>query len=92
MLSGTSTAHINRLKDVFSDPMSEVYLLFYQGALFLQREDSIIPVVHTQLNSFLKNLLGKLASVNAIQAVDEDDNYSLDYKDLRNQLPGVYKR
>ena len=47
--------------------------------------------MHTQLSSFLKNMLGKLASVNAIQAVDEDDNYSLDYKDLHNQLPGVYK-
>ena len=45
------------LHQVFSDPMIELYLLFYQAVLqpfvimnkFMQREDTIISVMHMQL-------------------------------------------
>jgi len=45
--------------------MSEVYLMFYQAVLqlfvhfnlFLQRDDPLIPVLHSEVNGFLKKLL-----------------------------------
>ncbi len=63
-----------RLRSLFKDPMTEVYLLFYQSSLqafinfnmFLQREDPIIPVVHEQTTSFLRKLGSKFLTVAAI--------------------------
>lgn len=77
--------------------MSKVYLLFYQAVLqlfinvnkFLQREDPIISAMHTQLNNFLKKLLGRFVTTTAIQTAD-DDLTILDYKDPTNQLPGIF--
>ena len=77
---GNSNARVDRLKAVYSEPMSEVYLLFYQAALqpfikinkFLQREDPIISVMHAQFNSFLKKLFGRFVTITAIQEADMD--------------------
>ena len=63
----SSNARSERLTTVYSDPMTEVYLMFYQAVLqvyvkfnmFLQREDPLIPVLHNEVNSFLKKLLLK---------------------------------
>jgi hypothetical protein len=60
-----------RLHSIFEDPMTEVYLLFYQSALqpfihfnmFLQREDPIIPVVHEQTTLVLQKLASKFLTV-----------------------------
>ena len=91
---GNSNARVDRLKAVYSEPMSEVYLLFYQAALqpsikinkFLQREDPIISVMHAQFNSFLKKLFGRFVTITAIQEADMDIT-GLDYNNPCNQLP-----
>ena len=64
----SSNARSERLTTVYSDPMTEVYLMFYQAVLqvyvkfnmFLQREDPLIPVLHNEVNSFLKKLFSSL--------------------------------
>ena len=70
----------NRLVSAYTNPMTEVYLLFYHSSLqlfkninmFLQREDPIIPVVLDQLLSFVKNLLAKFVNVVAIRNAGSD--------------------
>ena len=94
---GASNARAERLKTVYSDPLSEVYLMFYQAALqmfmhfnkFLQREDPLIPVLNSQINGFLKKLFGRFIILAAIQAVDKDEDIgSLDYGNEELHLPG----
>ena len=56
-----------RLHDIFENPMTEVYLLFFQSILpcfthanqFLQREEPLIHVLQPQLLSLFKKVLGK---------------------------------
>ena len=89
------TARASRLKSVLSDPMTEVYLFFYQAVLqlfitinkLLQREDSILPIMHAQFYLFLKKLLGRFVNIAVIQSA-EDDLTQIDYADTANQLPG----
>lgn len=90
-----SIARFERLKKLFSDPLTEVYLMFYEAALqcfigfnkFLQREDPIISVILSQMNNFIKKLLGRFVTVTAIRAADGDLS-GLHYEDSENQLPG----
>ena len=91
-LAGTD-ARFERLQRLYTDPMSEVYLFFYQSALqlfvrlnlFLQKDDPIIPAVSGQLWQFLKNLLGRIVTIAAI--IDSQaDISSVQYKD--QQLSG----
>ena len=97
MLAGSSNARVHRLRKVFCDPMSEVYLMFYQAALqpfitvykFLQSKDPIISVMHNQLTSFFKKLMGRFVCVSAIQAVDADIT-ELEFSNASNQLPGIH--
>ena len=57
----------DRLKKAYEDPMTEVFLLFYQASLqpfismnkFLQRDDPLIPIMADQMNNFLKKLFGQ---------------------------------
>ena len=57
-----SQARFKRLLNLFEDPMTEVYLLFYQSVLptfmhtnlLLQREDPSIFLVADTIRSFLK--------------------------------------
>ena len=94
-LLDSSNARSERLATVYSDPMTEVYLMFYQAVLqvyvrfnaFLQREDPLIPVLHSEVNSFLKKLFSRFIKVAAIQAV-KADIVSIDYENDENQLPG----
>ena len=86
--------HLNRLNKAFLDPMTEVYLLFYQAILqlfvtinkFLQREDPLIHLISKQMSSFLKKFFGKFVSISVIKAASDIThiNYSRD-----NQLPGT---
>ena len=69
-----------QLQKLFADPMTEVYLNFYQATLqtfahfnqFLQREDPIISLVDQQIQSFLTKRAGKFLTINAIKAAKSD--------------------
>ena len=62
-----SLARFKQLQSNFTDPMTEVYLLFFQSVLpcfthsnqFLQREDPLIHLLQSRLEKLLKNVLGK---------------------------------
>ena len=62
-----SQAQFKRLQSVFNDPMTEVYLLFFQSVLpsftwcnqFLQREEPLIHVLQPQLAKMLQSIRGK---------------------------------
>ena len=90
-----SQARFEHLRKVYADPMTEVYLMFYQATLqifvkfnkFLQREDPIIRVMLSQMNSFLKKLFGMFVKVSTIKAAE--DICSVSYDNLGNQLPGT---
>ena len=66
-VTGDNNQRFQRLQDVFSNPITEVYLLFYESVLqtfinfnkFLQREDPLIPVISKQMSSFLTKLAEK---------------------------------
>ena len=88
-----------RLRSLFEDPMTEVYLLFYQSSLqafinfnmFLQREDPIIPVVHEQTTSFLRKLGSKFLTVAAIKEADGDFS-TLNFEEAQFQHTGKVHR
>ena len=69
-----------RLQKLFADPMTEVYLYFYQATLqtfahfnqFLQREDPIISLVDQQIQSFLTKRASKFLTINTIKAAKSD--------------------
>ena len=71
-----SQARFTRLHNLFSRPITEVYLLFYQSILpvfnhfnqFLQREDPCIHLVHDCCESLLKKVLGKFIKLDVIKA------------------------
>ena len=83
----------DRLQKAYEDPITEVYLMFYQASLqlfitknkFLQREDPLIAVMAEQMISFLKKLLGKFVTITAIKAAS--NIVDVDYSRNR-QLPG----
>lgn len=80
---------------LFEEPMTEVFLLFYQSALqtflqfnmFLQREDPVIPVVYAQMQSFLQKLAGRFVRVPSIREAN-GDFLNMQFKELDVQLPG----
>lgn len=88
-----ATGREGRLMRVYSSPMTEVYLLFFQSALqvfvsfnkFLQREDSILPVLLQQIESFLTKLFGRFLTVSVIR--DAESITTVDYR-REKQLPG----
>ncbi len=69
-----STGREDRLACVYSSKATEVYLLFLQSALqvfvsfnkFLQREDSILPILLQQIESFLRKLFGRFVILSII--------------------------
>ena len=69
---GETANRFAQLQSVFSAPITELYLLFYQSALqvflhfnmFRQREDPLIPMIHKQMMSFLT----KLATIIKLQS------------------------
>ncbi|XP_071501886.1 uncharacterized protein [Diadema antillarum] len=86
--------YFGRLRVLFEDPMTEVYLLFYQSALqtflqfnaFLEREDPVIPIVHAQMQSFLQKLASKFVRVQTIKEA-KGDFMNMHYKALDVQVP-----
>ena len=74
--------------------MTEVYLMFLQAAFqlfvnfnkFLQRGDSILPVLLQEIKSYLTKLLGRFVKVETIRAYESI--YSVDYC-RENQLSGM---
>ena len=86
-------SRFRRLHALFEDPMTEVYLLFYQSSLqvfiqfsmFLQREDPIIPVAYEQTTSFLQKLASKFLTV-AVKEANGDFSI-LDFKEPKFQHP-----
>ena len=92
-----ASARFSRLKEVYSDPMTEVYMLFYQSTLqlfvnfnkFLQREDPIICIMLEQMYKFLKCLFGKFINVSVIKE-SQHDLTSLNYNSRQNQVQGMH--
>ncbi len=80
-----------RLLQFFDEPMSEVYLLFYQHVLpaftrlnlLLQREHPTIFLIPTEIRSFLKKLLSKFVTVGAIKGTE--DVTQVDFTSPANQ-------
>ncbi len=92
-LSNSENAlRFKRLKKLFSDPMVEVYHMFYQAILptfsvankFLQREDPCIYAAHGHLTGFARRVLGKFVQVSTIKAATTVEN--VDYIDQSQQL------
>ena len=89
----SASGRAGRLMSAYSNPLTEVYLLFFQSSLqvfvafnkFLQREDSILPVLAVQMKSFLTKLFGRFVTVTAIR--NADDIFALDYSE-EHQLAG----
>lgn len=85
-----------RLKQHFENPLTEVYLMFYQAVLpsftsinkFLQRETPCIHVIHERLQSFLTTVLSKFVKISVIrEAQDNEDLINVDFVSTDNQLP-----
>ena len=87
-----SQARFGRLLSAFRDPMTEVYLFFYQSILptfthlnlLLQREDPNIYLVADEIRAFLQKLLSKFVKLRVIKAAN--DITAVDFLDSNNQL------
>ncbi|XP_073727861.1 uncharacterized protein [Misgurnus anguillicaudatus] len=92
-LSDEKQPRFRRLMDAFSNPLTEVYLLFYQATLpafstlnlLLQRERSSIFLLHEEMTKFVRKLCSRFLKPVALQCRDLHD---IHYKDPANQLPG----
>ena len=68
-----------RLRKHFENPMTEIYLMFFQAVIptlttvneFLQRGEQVIHLLLDQLESFLKKLVGKFIRIDAIVAANK---------------------
>ena len=82
-----------RLKKRFSDPMTKVYLLFYQAILpvftsvnlMLQRTALMIYLVRGFLFSLVKNTMGKFNTPELLTVSDEE-LVQIDFSNPENQL------
>ena len=87
-------SRFHKLCSLFKDPMTDIYLLFYQSVLqqfinfnvFLQREDPIIPVVDEQTTSFLQWLGTKFLKFADIRHANRDFS-SINFKEMELQHP-----
>lgn len=88
-----SAARFKRLQTAFSNPMTEVYLLFFQSALqifinlnlFLQREEPLIGAINSSLKRFLKLLACKFISPVTVKASTSFQQLL----DVEQYLPGM---
>ena len=88
-----SQARFHRLQVVFEEPMTEVYLFFYQSILptftsinlLLQREDPSIYLVADALHNFLQKILSKFVKIDVIRSRKEDLT-KVDFVNRENQL------
>ena len=87
-----SQARFCRLSAAFEDPMTEVYLLFYESVLptfthinlLLLREDPNIYLVADAIRSFLRKFLSRFLTFHAIKSVD--DITLVDFQDETNHV------
>ena len=87
-----SQARFRRLASAFDDPMTEIYLLFYESVLptfthlnlLLQREDPNIYLVADEIRAFFLKLLIKLVKLRVIKAAS--DITAIDFLSSDNQL------
>lgn len=93
--SDETQARFQRLKQHFDNPLTEVYLMFYQAVLpsftslnkFLQRETPCVHLIHDKLQSFVGRVLGKFVKVSVIRdAKDEGELINVDFISRDNQL------
>ena len=82
-----------RLKKVFKDPLTEVYLYFFSGVLpafkqtnLLQREVPCIHLVHSQLSRFLLQLAGKFMPVTEIKSAPQVSDINMDNHKPQEEL------
>lgn len=84
---------VKRLQHLVNDPLTKVYLMFYQAVLplfttfnlFLQREDPCIHLVFDQMQAFLKKLLEKFIRVGVIRGASKNLS-AIAYTERENQL------
>lgn len=87
-----SQSRFQRLLAAFSNPMTEVYLFFYQSVLptftninlLLQQEHPNIFLVAKAIRRFLRQLLSKFITIRAIKANEEVTD--VDFNNSENQL------
>ena len=84
---------LQRLKKYFENPMTEVYLLFYQAVLpifthvnlLLQRDAPMIYAVHDSLFSLIRKVLGKFIEPE-MMLVTNEELLELDFLDVEKQV------
>ena len=90
-----SQPRFQRLQKLFEDPMSEVYLFFFQSVLpcfthasqFLQREEPLIHILQPQLLNLLKKILAKYMKAAVVShCLKEGTLLSINYKASSNQV------
>ena len=95
MSESESQPRFQRLQVLYADPMTEVYLLFFQSLMpcfshanqFLQREEPLIHILQPELLNLLKKILGKLVKVAVIShCLSGGTLVSVDYKAVSNQV------
>ncbi|XP_070848526.1 uncharacterized protein [Chaetodon trifascialis] len=87
-------ARFRRLQEAFSDPMTEVYLLFFQATipaftsfnLLLQREQSSIFLLHDEMANFIRKLCARFMVPTALQG--HKQLHEIAFKEKANHLPG----
>jgi len=96
--SDESQARFVRLKNLFEDPLTEVYLMFLQSNLptfthmnlFLQRDEPLIHILLPQLTKLLTRVLGKFVKSSVLaKAVADRKLTEIDFKSLQNQVDDV---
>ena len=84
-----------RFKCSFENPLTKVYLLFYEAVIslftpfnkFLQRETHYIHLIMDKIESFFSNLISKLLKVQAIKETKQDSKlYDINFREVENQL------
>ena len=95
MSESESQARFKRLEKNFSDPSTEVYLMFLQSVLpsfthcnqFLQREEPLIHVLQPQLAKLVKNILAKFVQPAVLaKCLKEGGLSSVDFKNSKNHV------
>ena len=86
---------MERLEILFADPMTEVFLFFYQYALqsfvsfnkYLQREEPLISGLHDQIQQFLARIACTFLQ---IDFVENRDMFSDPWRGQENQQSGSF--
>ena len=94
MSESESQARFKRLEKYFTDPSTEVYLMFLQSVLpsfthcnqFLQREEPLIHVLQPQLAKLVKNILAKVVQPVLAKCLKEGGLSSVDFKNSKNHV------